>query len=103
MDLIKVVSLVCAVGGSLSVTGCVSIHNENQGAPAKEEADVILAPDLQESPRQTESRARSEPMARMVVLEQASACDAASRPVDILMDVKKPCSSVADDASNFKK
>ena len=103
MDMIKVIALAYAVVGSLSVTGCLSIHNENQGAPAKEKAAVIPDPVLQAAPGQTEAPAQPEPMSQMVVLEQTPAPDTASGQVDILKDAKKPCSSVADDADKFKK
>ena len=103
MDMIKVVAIVCAVVGSLSVTGCVSIRNENQGAPAKEASAEIPTPALQAVSEQTEVPAQSEPMVQMVVLEQTASPDAASGQVDILKDAKKPCSSVADDADKFKK
>ena len=103
MDMIKVIALVCAVVGFLSVTGCVSIHNENQDAPAKEEAAVIPAPVMQVAPGPTAPSAQPKSTVQMVVLEQVPASDTASGQVDILKDAKKPCSSVADDADKFKK
>lgn len=102
MDMIKLIAPGCAVVGFLSVTGCVSIHNENQGAPAKEET-VIPAPVLQVAPGQTVPPAQPKSTVQMVVLEQDPACETASEQVDILKDAKKPCSSVADDADKFKK
>ena len=103
MDMIKISALACAIVGSLSVTGCVSIRNESQEAPAKEEMTVIPAPVVTAAPGQIEPPVRPEPMVQMVVLEQTPAPGTASGQVDILKDAKKPCSSVADDAGTFKK
>ena len=104
MDMIKIIVPACAVVGFLSVTGCVSIHNENQGAPVKEESTMTSAPPvLLAAPGQAEYPVQPESKAKTVVLEQMQAPDAASGPVDILKDTKKPCSAVADDAARFKK
>lgn len=103
MDMIKLIAIVCAVVGSISVTGCVSIHNENRGAPAEEASAEIPTPVIQAVSEQTEVPPQSEPMVQMVALEQTASPDAGSGQVDILKDAKKPCSSVADDADKFKK
>lgn len=108
MNAINGMQAVCIAVGLLSATGCVSIHNEYPVAPANEEPRLVetvgqaAVPVQPTAPVQVAVPVSAETTMQTVVVEQVPAPDAAPGAVDILKDAKKPCSSVADDAGEFK-